>query len=80
MLTKNITKPTIDILTEKELAARINRSYWTIRRWRQKEGLPHIYIGKRLYYRMEDVEEWIRALDKVSDGPTPDAPHFVNVA
>ncbi len=47
------------IFTEKELAAHLQMSPWTIRAWRIKSGLPHFWIGKRVFYRLEAVENWV---------------------
>lgn len=47
------------ILTEKELAAELGISYWTVRRWRVKEGLPNITLGSRILYRLDTVLAWL---------------------
>ena len=49
------------VMTEKELAAYLGVSYWTVRGWRlQKEDpLPTIGSGRRVLYRLKTVEEWM---------------------
>lgn len=53
--------PTADdkLFTEKEIAIALNISIWTIRRWRLKEGLPYIGTGRRYFYRMPSIKEWM---------------------
>ncbi len=47
------------IYTEIELAAELNVSHWTIRRWRVSAGLPHFRTAGRIFYRMESVLAWM---------------------
>lgn len=47
------------VLTEKELAEKLNLSQWTVRRMRLQEGMPYFAIGKRIYYQLEKIFEWI---------------------
>lgn len=44
--------------SEKELAERMNMSYWAIRRMRLQLGLPYIPIGRKIYYDEKKVREW----------------------
>lgn len=44
-------------LTEQELARRWRCSTRSLQRWRKAGGaLPHVRIGKRILYRLRDVE------------------------
>lgn len=36
-------------------------SAWSIRHWRLSEGLPHIWIGGRIFYNMDSVNTWLRS-------------------
>ena len=45
------------ILTEKEVARHLGISWWTVRRWRVKEGLPCILVGNQIFYRLSTVIE-----------------------
>ena len=56
------------IATESETAAHFGLSFWTIRRFRLNEGLPHINMGARIYYRIAAVEEWFAAREQVGAG------------
>ena len=58
------------IATETETAAHFGLSFWTIRRFRLNEGLPHINMGARIYYRIAAVEEWFAAREQVGAGET----------
>ena len=48
------------VMTEKELAAYLGVSYWTVRDWRllDEDPLPTVGTGKILY-RLKTVEEWM---------------------
>ena len=61
------------ILTEKELAERLGLSPWTIRKWRLQGGLPHIQVGRRIFYRLEAVEAWMDGLERTSSVRRNDA-------
>ena len=57
-------EPLKDILTESELAEYLGVSTWTVRRFRQNEGLPVLRFKKVrsvLYYRPA-VDDWLRSL------------------
>ena len=56
------------VLNEKELAEMLGMSSWTIRRARLEENMPHFTIGKRIFYRLETILQWIAA--KESGGGT----------
>jgi predicted DNA-binding transcriptional regulator AlpA len=48
------------ILSPKQLAERIQRPERTIERWRLTgEGPAFIRLGRRIAYRVEDVERWL---------------------
>lgn len=49
----------MEILTEKELAAELGVSPWTVRTWRLKAALPHFGTAGRIFYRMESVRKWM---------------------
>ena len=34
-------------------------SPWTLRRWLLSEGLPHIRIGGRIFYRIGSIKSWL---------------------
>lgn len=55
-----------EILSEKELAAKIGRSPWTVRRMRREEGLPFIKVGSRFFYRYEKVQSWFEEREQAS--------------
>ena len=49
------------VMTEKELAAYLGVSYWTVRGWRlqTEDPLPTLGRGRRVLYRLKTVEEWM---------------------
>ena len=75
----NQNAPTISVVTENELAETLHLSKWTVRKWRLAGGLPHIKIGRRIFYRLQSVEEWLREQESHSVA-TDDAPKFIAVA
>lgn len=75
----NQNVPTISVVTETELAETLHLSKWTVRKWRLAGGLPHIKIGRRIFYRLKSVEEWLREQESHSVA-TDDAPKFIAVA
>ena len=68
----------ISVMTEQELAETLHLSKWTVRKWRLAGGLPHIKIGRRIFYRLQAVEEWLREQESHSVA-TDDAPKFIAV-
>ena len=59
------TSPTA-ILSEKELAAQLGMSYWTIRDLRLRQSLPHFRCGKKVLYRLTTILEWIEQQEQAS--------------
>ena len=56
-------------LTPKELAGRIGISYSGLYQWRARGiGPPYYKIRNEIYYKIEDVEEWIDK-QKSTEGP-----------
>ncbi len=48
-------------LDEKALAARWPVSRRTLQRWRQEgKGPPYVKLGRRVAYRLADIEAWER--------------------
>ncbi|MBB5336134.1 DNA-binding protein [Pectinatus brassicae] len=47
------------VLNEKELAENLGVSYWTVRLWRLKLGLPHFRTEGRIFYRWESIMKWM---------------------
>lgn len=52
----------MELLTIEEVATRLRTPVPTLRYWRHKgEGPRSFRLGRRVMYRSEDVEEWVRA-------------------
>lgn len=54
----------IKIYTEKEIAAELMVSPWTIRLWRLQVGLPHFRTAGRIFYRLETVLHWMEVEER----------------
>ena len=48
------------LLTEAALAEELNVQKAAIRRWRLLEKLPFLKMGRRYYYRLEAVVQWLK--------------------
>ena len=73
-----MTTSPMAILSERELAAQLGISYWTIRELRLRQGLPHFRCGKKVLYRLITVLEWIEQQEYAStqrgSAPANDSP------
>ena len=54
------------ILTERQLAAELGLSPWTIRLWRIKASLPYFRTSGRIFYRLETVKDWMAEKERLS--------------
>jgi hypothetical protein len=52
------------ILSEKQLAAELQLSAWTVRSLRLQAGLPYFRTAGRIFYRMSSVIEWMSEEEK----------------
>lgn len=48
-----------NFVTEKNLAKLMGMSIWTARNLRLKHGLPYIQLGRRYYYDVKIVADWL---------------------
>jgi excisionase family DNA binding protein len=56
---------TLNLITEEEVAKRLNVSVASLRRWRLlKKGPVFIKIGSLVRYRPEDLDSWLAVLPK----------------
>jgi len=48
-------------MTTTEAASYLGVSYRTLVMWRYKKifGLPFVRVGRRIYYRRRDLDEWL---------------------
>ena len=73
-----MTPSPIAVLSERELAAQLGMSYWTIRDLRLRQSLPHFRCGKKVLYRLTTVLEWIEQQEYAStqrgSAPANDSP------
>ena len=73
-----MTPSPIAVLSERELAAQLGMSYWTIRDLRLRQSLPHFRCGKKVLYRLTTILEWIEQQEQAStrraSAPVNDSP------
>jgi hypothetical protein len=51
-------------------AAQVKRDPRTVRRWtRQKNGLPHLYLGSRLLIHVPTARDWMMSRMRNKPGP-----------
>jgi DNA-binding transcriptional MerR regulator len=64
----------MDLISAKDLAARLDVSPVTLQYWRRHDkGPAYVRVGKSIFYRPQDVEEWIVS-QVVKPGTTPTNP------
>ncbi len=73
------TSPSNGVMTEKEVAKHLGVSWWTVRRWRVKEGLPYILVGNRIFYRLSTVIEWLGQQEQKAVAERKKGTRFANV-
>jgi hypothetical protein len=57
--------PLVGLTSEREIAALFNESPRTWARRRQlREGPPYIQLGRRIYYRLDAVRQWLLAHER----------------
>ena len=56
-----INYPLEDWLDSRELASKLHLSLRTIQRMRLKGVLPYSHLGKKFYYRRQDIEAILNA-------------------
>jgi hypothetical protein len=60
-----------ELLTASECSKRLRVTYGTLAVWRctQRKSLPFVKIGRKVYYRPQDIEDFISANLYPGDGP-----------
>lgn len=54
-----------ELLAEKDAAQSIGQKPTTLRNWRAlRRGPPNIKIGRKVYYRREALEQWLRSRER----------------
>jgi len=53
------------VVSEKELAQRLNMSLYSVRKLRYTEGMPFFRTRGRVFYRLQAVLGWMREQEKV---------------
>lgn len=54
------------VLTEKQLSQTLGISYWTIRKLRLTNELPHLKLGSRIFYQHETIAKWLKQQESFS--------------
>lgn len=62
-----------ELLTALEASQRLRVAYGTLAVWRctRRKALPFVRIGRKIYYRPQDIEDFIIANLYPGDGPLP---------
>lgn len=60
-----------ELLTANECSKRLRVTYGTLAVWRctQRKSLPFVKIGRKVYYRPQDIEDFITANLFPGNGP-----------
>jgi len=53
------------VVSEKELAQRLNMSLYSVRKLRYTEGMPFFRTRGRVFYRLQAVLGWMQEQEKV---------------
>ena len=54
-----------DLIPEAELAKRFSVKVQTLRAWAaRRQGPPRVTIARKVYYRPEAIEEWVRSRER----------------
>lgn len=62
-----------NLISAKDLAAQLGVSPVTLQLWRRhSKGPAYVRVGKSIFYRPQDVEEWI-ASQVVKPNPNPES-------
>ncbi|MBP2639695.1 MAG: Helix-turn-helix domain [Firmicutes bacterium] len=64
MKTENVVS--MKTVSEKQLAEIWNLKPSTVRLMRLRDGLPHVWAGNRVRYRLEAVEQWWKERETAS--------------
>ena len=64
-----------DLLTPTETARRLHVVYGTLAVWRctHRKALPFVRIGRKIFYREQDIEKFIADNLHPGDGPRAEA-------
>jgi excisionase family DNA binding protein len=49
------------MLTFYELCAKYNLRPWTVRQYCSQRRIPHVKVGRKVLFRVEDIERWLQA-------------------
>jgi phage terminase Nu1 subunit (DNA packaging protein) len=56
-----------DLISESTLAEQLDVGIRTLREWRRRgKGPPVTWVGRRVYFRITSIEEWLRSREKKS--------------
>jgi Helix-turn-helix domain len=63
-----------ELLSPTETTRRLHVTYGTLAVWRctHRKALPFVRIGRKIFYREEDIENFILANLHPGDGPRPE--------
>lgn len=64
-----------ELLTATEASQRLRITYGSLAVWRctHRKALPFVKVGRKIFYRAQDIEDFITANLHPGDGPKPKA-------
>jgi excisionase family DNA binding protein len=49
------------MLTIHELCAKYNLRPWTVRQYSSQRRIPHVKVGRKVLFSVEEIEQWLKA-------------------
>jgi excisionase family DNA binding protein len=49
------------MLTIHELCARYSLRPWTVRQYCSQRRIPHVKVGRKVLFNVEEIEQWLKA-------------------
>jgi len=74
-LTRELAANATMLLTPRQAAELLHTTYGNLNSWRhnRRHSLAYVRIGRKIYYRLQDIEAFIAASVQPGDGPRKDA-------
>lgn len=61
----------VAVLTAEQLSSKLPLHAETIRRWARQGRIPHHYLGSRVVFIEDEVNDWLRSSDKLTVSVVP---------
>ena len=67
----DIMTPEKRLLDIRELCERYGFKAWTVRTWCSQQRIPHVKLGRKVMFRVEDIETWFDGHTKPAEEVAP---------